>query len=158
MSFPGRENVAAALFKLVDTSVGAVVGLVTSGRVFRVPTQVDASETPALFQLQTGEAHVRGHGGLLGEPPTRTMRFEESIYIATSQDPSVVPSAAMNDVLDAIQDAFAPSPATGQSPLFDPAGKLIALSARIDGEIWYGENLEGSGRNLLIVPVQVLLP
>jgi hypothetical protein len=155
VSFPGRENVAAALFALVDTTVQSVLPLVTSSRHFRFPTQVDSGETPALFQLQTGEDHARDPGGLIGIPPKRTMRFEMWIYVATSQEDSVVPTTSMNAVVDAMQDAFTPPTSSPQN--VQTLGKLVA-SARIRGDVFYGENFQGDGRNLVIVPIEVIVP
>lgn len=145
-----RNQIAAALFALVDDAVGAVVGLETSSRKYRGPQEVDPTEMPALFQIQTVEDYERF---ALGTPPKRTMHFEICLYTSDAQEDSVIPSEQLNDMIDAVEAAFAPDASTG---LFTLGG--LVFSARIDGKIEYLENLVGDGKSAAAIQVAVLRP
>jgi hypothetical protein len=148
-----REQVAAAVFALVDTAVGAVVGLKTSSRRFRIWTQVDPAQMPALFQLQGAEEYERTAGKLIGLPPKRTMHFEIWLYVVDAQEDTVTPSQQLNAMIDAVEAAFAPDATTGAMTLGG-----LAVSARIDGHLDYGENLTGDGKSIAVIPVVVIRP
>lgn len=148
-----REQVAAAVFDLVDSAVGSVVNLVTSSRTFRGPQEVDPVEMPALFQIQTPEEYERTQGKMLGLPPKRTMHFEICLYTSDAQEVSVIPSQQLNAMIDAVEAAFTPDATTGLFTL----GGLVA-SARIEGSIDYIENLVGDGKSAASIPIAVLRP
>jgi hypothetical protein len=150
-----REQVAAALFSLVDTAVNTVVGLVTSSRRFRPPDQVSPAEMPALYQVQVSEDYERPYEKQIGLPPKRTMHFEIALYIADSQEDTIIPSQQLNDMIGAIENAFESG--------VDPTSGICSLgglvkSARIDGRIDYGENLAGDGKSVAVIPIQVIRP
>jgi hypothetical protein len=155
MAVGDTERIAAAVFSLVSVAAGTVVNLVTSARHFRMPQQVDPAQMPALFQIQTGEDYERSLGKLIGLPPTRTMHFEISLYVADSQEENVVASTQLNNMRDAIESAF--ELAVDQTTGFCTLGGLVK-SARIDGNLDYAENLTGDGKSLAVIPIQVIRP
>jgi len=152
-----REQAAAALFNLVSTSVGNVVGLKTSARRILMPKDVSPSQTPALFQVQVKESYVRGNGGMLGMRPTRTMHFDMWLYVTdatnTASGLTVVPSTQLNTMIQAVEAVFMPDATTNSSTL----GGLVA-SARIEGDIDYLETRTRDGLSMAMIPVAVLIP
>ncbi len=152
-----REQVAVALFSLVSTSVGNVVGLKTSARRILMPKDVSPPQTPALFQVQVKEQYEREPGKMLGIPPKRTMRFDLWLYVTdatnTSGGLTIVPSTQLNIMIQAIETVFAPDPVTNSSTL----GGLVA-SARIEGDIDYLETRTRDGLSMAMIPVAVLIP
>lgn len=149
-----RESIAAALFSVVSTAAGSVVGLVTSSRRVRMPTDVSPSEMPALFQAQVPEDYEHTQGGMLNLQAKRTMNFELGLFVYAAQENTVVPSTQLNDMIDAIEAAFAPDcPTVGSFTL----GGLVS-SARISGKIGYFENFAGDGISVATIPIAVMRP
>ena len=145
-----RESIAAALFLLVDAAARTVLTLRTSSRRLRSFDQVDGAQMPALFQTQLPEIQERA---TIGQPAKRTLNFEFWIYTSDPQADSVIPAQQLNNVVDAIEAALAPSPLTGAQTL----GGLV-LSARIEGSIEYYENVTSDGKSIAAIPVAVLMP
>lgn len=95
---PTREQVMEAFC----TKVFATPGFKTTGR--RVVSWTQVTDQPALFVRKLGETSSRN-----GDAPGRvTLHLELWIYSKAGEDPSVVPDAALNDLLDAIDTALKP--------------------------------------------------
>jgi hypothetical protein len=150
---PTREQVANALYALLDAAANKVTTLVTSSRRLRDLHRVDKARMPALFLAQGPEHYERTQGQMIGLAPRRTMRFMAVIYTADPQEDSVNPSTQMNALTEAIETALNPDPTTGLQTL----GGLVA-SARIEGTIEFVENLSGDGKSVLVIPIAVLRP
>lgn len=148
-----RKQVAAAVYALVDAAVGQVVRLQTSSRRYRSPLEVDPSEMPALFLVQTPERFEHTEGGMLDLPPRRVMCFEAWLYTSDPQESSIVPIDDLNDMVDAIELAFAPNALTGKLNL----GGLVT-SCRIDGAVDWCDGLLVSGKSAASVPISVVRP
>lgn len=153
-----RERIAAALFQIVTTTVGNVVGLKTSARRRVMPENVSASQTPALFQVQTEEKYERGPAG---SNPKRTMLFEMLLY--TTDDASLsaglvkYPSTQLNAMVQALETAFnspnVSSAVTGAATL-----NGLVYWARIEGTIAIHETPILGGLSIAVVPIVVTVP
>ena len=146
-----REAIAVAVFNLVSVAAGQVANLVTSGRVLKSYTAIDAAQMPALFCVQKHEAQNRST--TQGIPPRRVMFFEVWLYTADPQADSVVPATQLNNMIDAIEFALSPDPLQGLNTL----GGLV-VNAKIEGQIDYFANVTQDGKSIAIIPVAVLIP
>jgi hypothetical protein len=89
---------------------------------------------------------------LLLPPPKRTILAEIWVYTDVGKDPNANPEAAINDIVDAIEAALAPSVVSGVQTL----GGLVS-NAWIEGEIdQFPGVLDGIAK--AIVPVKILVP
>jgi hypothetical protein len=145
-----REAIAAALFALVCAEAGKVVGLVTSSRKLRHFDSVKTAEMPALFQAQSPETYQRT---VADGPPKRTMHFNIWFYVATAQQPALIPSQQINNLVDAVEAALAPSSLTGMFTL----GGLVHR-CWIEGTIEIYEGVTSDGKSIAIIPIAVLMP
>jgi hypothetical protein len=145
-----REAIAATLFTIVQAEAGKVVNLVTSSRKLRHFDSVKSAEMPALFQAQNPETYERT---VADGPPKRTMHFRIWLYTADAQQPEVIPSQQINNMVDAIEAAFAPSPLTGMFTL----GGLVHR-CWIEGIIEIYEGVTSDGKSIAIIPIAVLMP
>ena len=148
---PGnREVIASALFGLVSPAASAVVGLITSSRKLRHFDDVTPQEMPALFQAQGNETQERKNFDI---PAKRTMHFALYLYTADAQQPAVIPSTQINNMVDAIETVLLPSPVTGKQTL----GGLVAHTW-IEGIIEVFECVTDDGKSIAIIPIAVLMP
>jgi hypothetical protein len=139
-----REVIYAALWTL-----GSAAGTFTSAnRRLRHWTDVAPIEQPALFMSEKG-----GHAVIqaLGAPIAWTLYADFYIYVHSS-DPYAAPATILNPLLDALERALAPSPATGIQNLGLP---LMVQHARISGKIETDEGVLGD-QAIAIVPVEIL--
>lgn len=139
-----REAIQAALFQRLS----AIPGFATSSRRLKHWTDVAPAEQPALFQVQKGETWIRRQG----LPPARRLSVELFVYVSTAADPAVAPSQVMNPLIDAIEAALAPDPAS----LVQTLGGLVD-HAWIAGKIESDEGLLGD-QAVAIVPIDILIP
>lgn len=156
MPFATREQVAAALFSVVDVALGAVIGLKTSERRIKMPADVSPDKTPALYQLQKSEDYEYT-GDIVGISPHRTMHFDLWVYTAdaanTVNGVTALPSTQLNTIVQAVEVAFTPDPMTN----FFTLGGLVK-SCRIQGKLDYLETRVKDGMSLVGIPVSVILP
>jgi hypothetical protein len=139
-----REVIYAALWTL-----GSVAGTFASAnRRLRHWTDVAPIEQPALFMSEKG-----GHAVIqaLGAPIAWTLYADFYIYVHSS-DPYAAPATILNPLLDALERALAPSPATGIQNLGLP---LMVQHAYISGKIETDEGVLGD-QAIAIVPVEIL--
>ena len=139
-----RESVYAALWSLV-AQAGAFA---TASRRLRHWADVSPAEQPAVFLCEKGsEAKVKA----LGAPVVWTLHADFYLY-AHSSDPYTAPATILNPLLDAVEAALAPSPATGIQDLGMPN---VVQHAYISGKIETGEGVLGD-QAIAIVPVEIL--
>ncbi|HEX5319802.1 MAG TPA: hypothetical protein VFW46_11630 [Stellaceae bacterium] len=140
----GREAIYAALFE----RVAAAGGFVTIGRRLRHWSDVTPAEQPALFMSQKTEAAAVK---ALGAPVVWTLSVDLYVY-AHSSDPYLAPAAILNPLIDAVEAALAPDPATGIQDLGLP-GRVqhTTIAGRIDTD----EGVLGD-QAVAIVPVEIL--
>ena len=139
-----REPIYAALFGL---AAGAG-GFVTAARRFRHWSEVTPAEQPALFMRQKSEA---GAVKALGAPTVWTLVVELHLY-AHQSDPYAAPASVLNPLIDAVEAALAPSPATGVQNLGLPA---MVQHAYIAGKIVTDEGVLRD-QAVAIIPVEIL--
>jgi hypothetical protein len=139
-----REPIYAALFELV----AGAAGFVTAERRLRHWSDVAPAEQPALFMTQKSETAVTK---TLGAPLVWTLIVELYLY-AHSSDPHLSPASVLNPLLDAVEAALAPSPATG---LQDLGLAAMVQHAAIAGKIETEEGILGD-QAIAIIPIEIL--
>ena len=139
-----RETIIAALF---DRLTG-LPGLVTISRRLKHWADVPAAEQPALF-LTCGNSAPEQTRGL---PPKWRLQATLHLYVNTGGDDRLSPSAQLNELLDAIEAALAP---TGGEPA-QTLGGLVS-HAWISGAIETDEGVLGD-QGVAILPLEILVP
>lgn len=139
-----REPIYAALFGLVS----GAAPFVTVDRRLRHWSNVAAAEQPALLMSQKSEtASVKA----LGAPTVWTLSVDLYLYVHSS-DPYLSPATILNPLVDAVEAALLPAPATGIQDLGLPAWVQHAF---ITGKIDTDEGVLGD-QAVAIVPVEIL--
>ena len=139
----GRETIYSALFTLVSS----VPGLVTTSRRLVHWSDVSPEMQPALFQAQINQAAQPRPEGL----PTRwTLKADIWLYVNTGQDPGAIPAILLNNFMDAIEAALAPSLVTGKQTL----GGLVS-HCWIAGEVLTDEGTLGP-QAVAAIPIEIL--
>jgi hypothetical protein len=139
-----REAIYSALWVLGS---GAAT-FASSNRRLRHWADVAPAEQPALFLSEKG-----GHAVIkaLGAPIIWTLYADFYIYVH-SDDPYAAPATILNPLLDALEQALAPSPVTGIQNLGLPD---MVQHAYIVGKIETDEGVLGD-QAIAIVPVEIL--
>jgi hypothetical protein len=139
-----REPIYRALWELARAS-GAFA---TASRRLKHWSDVSPAEQPALFMSEKGSvAKVKA----LGAPVLWTLFADLYIY-AHSSDPYSAPATILNPLLDAVEAALSPVPATGVQDLGLPA---LVQHAYIAGKVETDEGTLGD-QAIAIVPVEIL--
>lgn len=145
---PTREQVATALFSLVNTAPMQALFSTISRR----PVLFNAAPSkPALYMGSPTENYVYQDGPTF--PPMIGLDFQVFIYINSGLDPSDIPDILMNNLIDALEAAIAPVP-----PI--PGAKQtlggIVDHAYIEGTVHRAPGwLDGEGMALLTIKVLV---
>jgi hypothetical protein len=140
-----REAIYAALWALAAEAEN----FATASRRLRHWSDVGPAEQPALFMSEKGSiAEQRPPRGT----PAAWKLFADLFVYAHSADPYLAPAALLNPLLDALEAALAPSPATGIQDLGLPA---TVQHAYIAGRIETDEGLLGD-QAIAIIPVEIL--
>ena len=139
-----RETIYAALF----AQVANAAAFVTAARRLRPWSEVAPSEQPALFMRQKAEtAAVK----TLGAPTVWTLAVELCVG-ARASDPYTAPASVLNPLVDAVEAALAPLPATGLQDLGLPA---MVQHAYIAGKIDIDEGVLRD-QAVAIIPIEIL--
>jgi hypothetical protein len=142
-----RETIFAALFAQLSTASG----FVTTSRAPKLIDQVSPAERPALFQHQLHQSADRK----LRQPTKWILRAEVILYVH-EQNLTSTPSFTdlvqlLNQQIDAVESAIAPSPATMQQTL----GGLVE-DVRVQGELEVYEMRVQSGHQMAaIIPLEI---
>jgi hypothetical protein len=139
-----REPIYAALF----AQVAGAAAFVTAARRLRHWSDVTPPEQPALFMRQKAEVATIP---TLGAPTVWTLVVDLHLY-AHASDPYVAPATVLNPLIDAVETALAPSPATGLQDLGLPA---MVQHAYIAGKIETGEGVLRD-QAVAIIPIEIL--
>jgi hypothetical protein len=139
-----RESIYAALWEL---AAGAA-SFASANRRLRHWADVAPTEQPALFMSEKGATAVTK---ALGAPIAWTLFADFYVYVHSS-DPYLAPAMLLNPLLDALETALAPSPATGIQNLGLP---LMVQHAYIAGKLETDEGVLGD-QAIAIVPVEIL--
>ena len=137
-----REPIYAALFALIQSAAP----FVTASRRLRHWSDVGAAEQPALFMIQKSEAAEERRS-----LPVKWRTSVELYLYAQAPDDATPPSIVMNPLLDALEVALAPDPASHVQSL----GGLVQ-HCWIAGRITTDEGVLG-GQSVAIVPVEILV-
>lgn len=144
MSSP-RETAIEALLTLV---AGAYPWASTPSRRLKLWGDVPPSARPACFLFEGGQ---EAYDWQRSTDPKRTLEGRLFIY-TNAKEQSTIGSSQLNEIMDALDTALAPSP--GQ-PMQNLGG--AAYWARIGGAPFKDPgDLDGDG--LLIVPIKITLP
>ena len=139
-----REPIYAALWALVS----GAGDFATASRRLRHWSDLGPAEQPAIFMSEKGGvARVKA----LGAPVVWTLYADIWVY-AFSADPYAAPATILNPLLDAVEAALAPVPATGIQDLGLPA---MVQHAYISGKIETDEGVLGD-QAIATIPVEIL--
>lgn len=140
-----REAIFSALFALV----GSIAGIKTKSRRMKHWDDVNAPDCPALFMAQKGQNARRQ----TRQPPIWEFDVDLVVYVKTDGNHAAVPSTALNNVLDSIENVFT------SSNLTDPRQTLggLVYDCRIEGAIETDEGALGETA-VAIVPVRIYVP
>jgi hypothetical protein len=139
-----REPIYAALFALAQGAAGFVI----ADRRLRHWSGVGPAEQPALFMSQKTEtATVK----TLGAPTVWSLAADLYLYVHSS-DPYAAPTTILNPLIDAVEAALAPPPATGIQDLGLPN---TVSHAYIAGKVETDEGVLGD-QAVAIIPVEIL--
>jgi hypothetical protein len=139
-----REPIYRALWELAAASAS----FATAQRRLQHWADVGPAEQPALFMSEKGSvAKIKA----LGAPIVWTLYADLYIYVHSS-DPYLAPAMVLNPLLDAVESALAPSPATGIQNLGLPT---MVQHAYVSGKIETDEGTLGD-QAIAIVPVEIL--
>lgn len=139
-----RETIYGALWTLAR----GAAGFASADRRLRHWAEVAPVEQPALFLSEKGGlARSRRLGA-----PIVWMLYADFYVYAHSSDPYLAPAMVLNPLVDALEAALAPSPATGIQHLGLPE---MVSHAQILGRIDTDEGVLGD-QAVAIVPVEIL--
>jgi hypothetical protein len=145
MQNPNREEVAVALFTLLQT----VPGFVTYSR--RPQEWDDSVNMPALYMGNTAETYEYQHG--TATPPHITLAFDIFVYIKVGLDPNSIPDTQLNQLIDAIETKLGGFAVNGQAQTLGG----IVDHAWIDGDVHrFPGYLNGQGGALF--QIKTLVP
>jgi hypothetical protein len=145
-----RESIYQALLAKLKTAAD----FKTVGRKAVLPPELQPEQMPALFLVQTRQAADPHPRGL---PARWTLECDLLLYVhnlnatqeATGEE-AVVPATQLNYLLDALEAAVAPEPASGVQTL----GGLVS-HCWIEGEVQIEEGLL-SPQAMAVVPIKIL--
>lgn len=145
MAAATREQIAVALAAKLDTA--AIPEIKTFSRILNSPENTAAISQPALFLYQVGDPYDNEEG----RPPIRRLHFNAEIYTNRGSDAEKIPDTQMNEILDLIDEALAPSPISW----FQDLGGLVS-HAWIAGQIVRFPANDGA-QSIAVVPIEVML-
>lgn len=140
-----REVILQALF----AKLSAAANFSTASRRLKLWGSVAPADKPALFMMEHAEQYVHSSEAT---PQAVTLWVDVFIYTDAGNDQSVAPIAALNGLLDALDNALRPDALTGKQTL----GGLVS-HCWIEGKLLKDSgDLDGSG--VAVVPVRILVP
>jgi hypothetical protein len=148
MSMTTREDALEALATLLASAFDWTTG---PSRRLKLWTDVSMANRPACFIFEGGFESYSWSEGAVAK---RVIEPKVFVYL-NAKDPNVIGASLLNDVMDALDDAFALS---GDDLLIGrkTLGGLV-YHCRIDGKLMKDPgDLDGDA--LLIVPVKMILP
>jgi hypothetical protein len=116
-------------------------------------SDVAPASQPALYLTSAGEGVEQIHG----LPPKRTLYARVWLYTYSSPDLGTAPSAQINQLLDAIETALAPTqPSPDGLGMVQTLGGL-AYHCWIQGNIETDEGLLGP-QGVCVIPIHIMVP
>lgn len=141
-----REPIYLAIFNLAST----IANFNTKSRIWKPIVACQDGNFPCLFQVQLGEDFEQ----VKGLPAKNTLHVDLHLYAQTESikdDNSVAPAIQLNNMLDALETALAPDPATGVQTL----GGLVS-HCWISGRTLTDEGTLGE-KAMLVVGIDALI-
>jgi hypothetical protein len=147
-----RKAIAKALLDQL-TAGGAFSN---NGRRDRAPEQAASPGKPGIFLLKPREQYRYGSDNELGVPPVRELYFMAVIYTDVGSDATAVPADVIDDLLDAVDLALAPSVLDQLKNGSRQTLGGVVYDCRIEGELELAPgDLQGKGQTA--VPIRVIL-
>lgn len=144
-----REQVIGALQALVE---GAYAWKTGPERRLKLWGDVQPAERPACFIFEGGDEEITFNNQ--NAVSRTTLNVKLFVYI-DAKDPAIIGATALNNIMDALQSAFAPAGADMQFGRNTLGG--LAYLCRIIGKPFKDPgDIDGDG--ILIVPIQIILP
>jgi hypothetical protein len=144
-----REQIYSALFALLQSAAN----FKTVGRVWVPSNKLDPPQLPALFMVENSEHAVQTAPG---RPAKWLLDVDVMIYAHNEGESqpagaeNYVPATALNNLLDAVENALTPAAATNVQSL----GGLVH-HCWIEGKIEKDAALQGAN-SVAVVPVRML--
>lgn len=148
-----RETIYAALWAMT-----APLGPAAGSPIFKVAPsysrrlvmydKLAAEDTPALFQVQTGEAPHKE----TGKPPLLCLKADWLLVTDVGGDADLIPSSVFNPIIDALEACLIPKPGYDRQTL----GGLV-YDARWTGEVATSEGVLGT-KAISFMGIQVFVP
>jgi hypothetical protein len=143
-----RENAIGALMNIIANAYPWKLG---PARRLRLWADVPAASRPACFLFEGGQ---ETYSWTEGAVPKRVIEAKVFVYL-NAKDPATIGAMLINEVMDAIDNAFALSGADTASGRNTLGGAVY--NCRIDGKVLKDPgDVDGDG--LLIVPIRIILP
>lgn len=153
MAIVARKTIAAALLAQLVSG-----GQFTNyGRRLRKPEQSASPGKPGVYLIKTKETYKFDSEDDQGVPPTRSMDFLAVLYTDVGADETAVPADVIDDLLDALDTALAP---TVLDQLNNGGRQTLGnrvYSARIMGDVDFAPgDIQGKGSTA--IEIRVVLP
>lgn len=149
---PSRKAIAAAL--LAQLTGGGQ--FVQSGRRDRSPEQGASPGKPGLFLIKPREHYSYDNDKTRGVPPVRDFYFIAVVYTDVGTDATAVPADIIDDLLDAIDTALAPSFADQVSNGGRQTLGGLVYDCRIEGEPELAPG-DAQGKGQTAIPIHVIV-
>lgn len=147
-----REQIYAALWALTaplgPTEDGGDGTFRYRSRRLKHPQSVESAQFPGLFQIQEGEQFTP----LTGTPPIRVLKAAWVFYTDKGESDSVIPSTAINGLLDSLEALLIPDPGKDAVTLGG-----VAAYARLAGNLEIDEAVLGP-LTISVLHIEVLVP
>lgn len=147
---PSRKSIMAALLAKLAPPGGAFP---TSGRRLPDPEGVRGGPYPALYLIKPNERYDRSASNTL--PPKRLMETYAVIYTDVSGNSDAVPADVVDDLLDIVDTALAPSPADQLRGGGQTLGGLV-VNCVIDGSLDIAPG-DIQGKGTVVIPINITL-
>lgn len=163
-----REQAVAALFARLSDPAGPLAPLiVTFSRAYKLPTEVQVEQQPALMLVTTeyapfnpGSAMIKQRPVLIGHPLAQILHVNVVIY-ATQQAGDTNPEGnLLNPIIDAVESAIGFKP--GTDPLDDRGQQNTNLGGLVES-VSFGDTpialMQGTGslQATVIIPLEILI-
>jgi hypothetical protein len=143
-----RERIYGALWDRARMAAS----FATAARRLRHWSDVAPAEQPALFMAEKGALTTAAGGPRQPGLPVTYILYADFYLYAHAGDPYTAPAMVLNPLLDALERALGPLPATGVQQLGLP--EMVA-HAYISGRIETDEGVLGD-QAVAVVPVEIL--
>jgi hypothetical protein len=147
-----REDIYVAFWNVALSAKLRSSGLfpfITYSRRLKHWNNVPASEQPAMFMVQPTQTPEQTKG----LPPIWNLHVQLFLYDNCGDDNAAIPGTRLNNLVDALDDAFCPTPGARQT-----LGNLVS-HCWISGGVQLYEGFEGMmNQSVAIMPFEIRVP